>query len=248
MPDDSISPAPPPSTAVPLPVAPWPHTAALFALLVGSALLSQRQVSAAPSVLPHVQRYLSGIILTWLLLGSVIAGIYHRRAFITRALRTQPTSLLHESSLGVSVYLFGLLVIAFVGGLVQLTPLAHRHNGALILGMMPHTALEFLAWLCLSLTAGFCEELIFRGYLIDQLTAWTKRPILAIVLSSLLFGSVHLYEGTAAVLPLMSLALLYGFVVRQRKGDLRAVMVAHTLQDFLVAFFAFALPHVHPHP
>jgi len=230
------------------PIAPWPHTVALFVLLIGSALLSQQRVTSTPSALPHLQRYLSSIILTWMLLGSVVAGIYYRRAFFTRALRSQPTSSRHEARIGLGVYLCGLIVIAIVGTLVQLTPLAHRHNGALILGMMPHTAIEFVAWLGLSLTAGFCEELIFRGYLIDQFTAWTKRPILAIVLSSILFGSVHLYEGPAAVLPLISLALLFGFIVRQRKGDLRAVMVAHTLQDFLVALFAFALPHVHPHP
>lgn len=249
--DDTIQREPAPIPPIPNsgmnPIAPWPHTLALFVLLIGSALLSQQRVAAPASVIPHLSRYASSVVLTWMLLGSVVAGIYHRRAFFTRALHTQPTSLRHEARLGIAVYLCGLTLIGIVGTLVNLTPLAHESNAKLILGIMPHTTLELALWLGLSLTAGFCEELIFRGYLIDQLTAWTKRPILAILLSSILFGSVHLYEGVAAVLPLISLALLYGFVARQRKGDLRAVMVAHTLQDLLVGLFIFALPHLHPH-
>ncbi len=52
------------------------------------------------------------------------------------------------------------------------------------------------------------------------------------------------------MLPLMALALLFGFMAQQRKGDLRAVMIAHALQDFLVAILALAQPwlaHRLPH-
>jgi hypothetical protein len=36
-------------------------------------------------------------------------------------------------------------------------------------------------------------------------------------------------------------------VVRYFKGDLRAVIVAHTLQDFVVAFIVLARPWVERH-
>jgi membrane protease YdiL (CAAX protease family) len=110
--------------------------------------------------------------------------------------------------------------------------------------MAPRTVAEFVAWFGVSLTAGLCEELIFRGYLLQQLTAWTRRPVTSIFLAALLFGSVHLYEGVGAILPLAALAVVYGFVVRHFKGDLRAVVVAHTLQDFLVAFLVLAKPYL----
>ena len=117
--------------------------------------------------------------------------------------------------------------------------------------MLPHTAVEFLMWFFVSLTAGICEELIFRGYLLQQLTAWTKRPIAAIVLAGALFGCIHLYEGIAAIAPLAALGIVYGLIVHRYKGDLRAVIVAHTLQDFLVALLALARPFIErhqPHP
>ena len=101
------------------------------------------------------------------------------------------------------------------------------------------------------MTAGICEELIFRGYLLQQLTAWTGRPITSIVATGALFGCLHVYEGLAAIVPLAALGMLFGFVVRQMKGDLRAVIVAHTLQDFLIALLALARPFLlrhQPHP
>ena len=121
----------------------------------------------------------------------------------------------------------------------------------MILAIAPHTPLEFVVWFGVSLTAGICEELVFRGYLLQQLIAFTGRPVVSVVIAALLFGSVHLYEGLAAVLPLTALALVYGFVVRYCKGDLRAVIIAHTLQDFIVALLIVARPyleHYQPKP
>ncbi len=236
--------------ATPQPVAPWPHTAALFVVLVLAALLGQQRAADIGATRTHWYRYGSTITLSWLLLGSVVAGIYHRGAFFAAALRNRASTWAHEAGVGLVAYGCGMLTLAIVGGLTQLTPLRHQRNEAVVLAMLPHTPLEFALWLLLSVTAGFCEELIFRGYLLQQFTAWTKRPMLAVILSSVIFGTVHLYEGVGAMLPLMALALLYGLIAQQRKGDLRAVMIAHALQDFLVAIFALAQPwlaHRLPH-
>ncbi|QHN04891.1 CPBP family intramembrane metalloprotease [Granulicella sp. WH15] len=251
--NDTIQPAPPPlvTDAVPQPVAPWPHTVALFVVLIASALLGQQRAAGIANGGTHWYRYGSTVMLSWLLLGSVVAGVYHRGAFFAAALRNRASTWAHEAGIGVAVYLCGMLTLALVGGLTQLTPLRHKRNEAVVLAMLPHTPLEFVLWLLLSMTAGFCEELIFRGYLLQQFTAWTRRPVLAVILSSAIFGAVHLYEGVGAMLPLMALALLFGFIARQRKGDLRAVMIAHALQDFLVAILALAQPwlsHRLPHP
>ena len=115
------------------------------------------------------------------------------------------------------------------------------------MAMAPHTALQLLVWFAVSLSAGLCEEIIFRGYLLQQLSAWTQRPVVSIFLGALLFGSVHLYEGLGAILPLAALAVVFGFVVHHCKGDLRAVVVAHTLQDFIVALLLLARPYVEQH-
>jgi membrane protease YdiL (CAAX protease family) len=243
--------APPPLPDVmPRPIAHWTHTLALFLVLFLVAAFGHSHAQTIADSGGHILRYMSSILLEWLLLGSVIAGIYHRRAFFLQTFRNRSNSNLEAAGLGVVVYITGLMSIALVGGALYFTPLFHQRNQAVILAMLPHRPMEYLVWLVLSLTAGICEEIIFRGYLVDQFTVWTGRPIAAVLLAGLLFGSVHLYEGVGAILPLAALGIVYGFVVRHFKGDLRAVIVAHTLQDFLVPFFALAADYakrLHPH-
>ena len=247
--DATAAPPPPPRPgANPQPIAPWWHTAGLFALLLLSTFLTHHEATrglVAPRA--RIPSYLGSIALEWMLFGLVIAGVYRRRDFLRGAMRNHITSLLESLGTGIAVYVAGLLAIAFVGSVIFLTHLLPRPDQAVILALTPHTPPEFLVWFGVSLTAGITEELIFRGYLIQQLTAWTRRPIASIFLAALLFGSVHLYEGVAAILPLAALAILYGYVVRYFRGDLRAVIVAHTLQDFLVAFIVLARPWLEQH-
>ncbi len=230
-------PAPPPPVPPPAAIAPWAHTVALFAVLLLTTLAGRmRSLVPVEHAEPHTVRYLTSMLVEWLLLGSVIAGIYRRGPFFWDAFRNRAYSSWTALFGGIPVYFLGLVGILAVGLLLLKTPLHNHTNEAVVLAMVPRTALEYLGWFGVSLTAGITEELIFRGYLLQQLTAWTRRPYLAIVLAALLFGSVHLYEGLAAILPLAALAVVYGLVVRWMKGDLRAVIVAHTLQDFLVPF------------
>jgi membrane protease YdiL (CAAX protease family) len=106
--------------------------------------------------------------------------------------------------------------------------LLRRRMGRLEL-MLPHTREELALFLKLSLTAGICEELLYRGYLIWYLSHWL--PIYpAAALASLLFGIGHLYQGWRGV-------LTTGFVgaflsaVYLLTGSLYAGMVFHALMD-----------------
>jgi membrane protease YdiL (CAAX protease family) len=239
------APPPPLPNAPPKPIAPIAHTLAIFALLVLSTWYTSTHAAArALSANTRVLHYLASIGLEWMLLGLVMLGIYRRRDFLRMAFLNRSRSLLQSIGLGFAVYMAGLMSIATVSSILYFTSLFQHRNEAVILAIAPRTPLEFAVWFGVSLTAGICEELIFRGYLLQQLIALTGRPIVSVVVAALLFGSVHLYEGFAAVLPLAALALVYGSVVRYCKGDLRAVIVAHTLQDFVVAFLILARPYI----
>ncbi len=216
-------------------------------LLLTTIYGHNRVASMAVSNGSRITSYLTTTTVEWLLLGSVIAGIYWRREFLLGALKSRVLTLAQSLGCGAMVYVIGLFTIAAVGGALYATPLFHQRNEAYVMAMLPRSPLEFVVWFVVSLSAGICEELIFRGYLLQQLTAWTRMPIASIFLAALLFGSVHLYEGLGAILPLAALAVVYGFVVRHFKGDLRAVIVAHTLQDFLVGFLALARPWAERH-
>jgi uncharacterized protein len=65
--------------------------------------------------------------------------------------------------------------------------------------ILPHTRLELLCFLALSLTAGFCEEFLFRGYLI-----WFLQPSLgwwgAAGVGAVVFAVGHSYQGLSGIL------------------------------------------------
>jgi membrane protease YdiL (CAAX protease family) len=251
MPYASTPPPPPLPDADSRPIAHWTHTVALILFLLLSATLAHQRVASANPSGSLLLRYASTLTLEWLLLGSVVAGIYHRRSFFLSAFAQRERSWLESVGRGVAVYCMGFMLLAIIGFALYFTPLFPHRNEGVIAAILPHTVFQFALWFLVSLTAGICEEVIFRGYLLQQLTAWTERPIASIIVVGALFGCLHLYEGIAAILPLAALGILFGVVVRQLKGDLRAVIVAHTLQDFLVALLALARPVLlrhSPHP
>lgn len=60
---------------------------------------------------------------------------------------------------------------------------------------LPHSRHELRWFVALSLTAGVCEELLYRGYLIWYLEQFAG-PIVAVVVSSVVFGLAHAGYGT----------------------------------------------------
>lgn len=245
--DSTVIPAPPPPLPdeAPQPIANWLHTVALLGLFILTTLYTEHRAATRDLTSnSRIPSYLASITMELVLLGLVIAGVHKRREFFQQALCNRARTFTESLGIGVVVYILGFMAMAVVSLTLYFTPLFHKRNEAVILAITPHGSLQLLVWFFVSLSAGVCEELVFRGYLLRQLTAWTQRPFLAILLASLLFGSVHLYEGLGAILPLAALAIVYGLVVRHFKGDLRAVIIAHTLQDFVVALLLLLRPYL----
>jgi uncharacterized protein len=103
----------------------------------------------------------------------------------------------------------------------------------------PTTVVELLVFLALAASAGFAEELIFRGYLIQQFSAWTGSRAIAVILQGIVFGLAHGFYGLA-MLAVMLQGWLLGLLACWRKS-LRPAILAHGLQDSIggiVAFFS----------
>lgn len=92
----------------------------------------------------------------------------------------------------------------------------------------------FLA-VILVLVVAIAEETIFRGYLLLRFTALTRRPALALLLSTVIFSLGHGYEGSAGVVTVGAMGLIFGLIYFWR-GSLIAPMVMHFLQDLLAIF------------
>jgi len=91
---------------------------------------------------------------------------------------------------------------------------------------------EFLLALVLVGIVALAEETIFRGYLILRFKAVTANPTVAALLSAAIFSLGHGYEGSAGVVTVGVMGLVFAFLYMWRKS-LVAPIVMHFLQDFI---------------
>jgi hypothetical protein len=110
-----------------------------------------------------------------------------------------------------------------------------------VLKLLPRDATEIIAWLLVCVSAGFCEEYVFRGYLQEQFRLLTGKVWIAVALQAIVFGFGHGYQGVALMLTIIVYGLLIGATAAWRKS-LRPVMIAHGWLDFFEGF-AFYVAH-----
>jgi len=90
---------------------------------------------------------------------------------------------------------------------------------------------ELLLAIALVAVVALGEETIFRGYLILRLKAITTSPTAAL-LSATIFSLGHGYEGSAGVVTVGVMGLVFALVYLWRQS-LVAPIVMHFLQDFV---------------
>lgn len=105
----------------------------------------------------------------------------------------------------------------------------------------PRTIFQLCWYLALGLTAGFGEELIFRGYLFRQIKIVTGNPLIALIGQAALFGLAHGFDQTiAGFLDKFISGLLFGCLAIARRSLLSS-MVAHAFLDCVIVVLVFAI-------
>ena len=92
--------------------------------------------------------------------------------------------------------------------------------------MLPKVAVERAVWAAFALTAGVCEEIVYRGYLLRQFRALTGSTFAALILQALCYSVVHLVLPIPMVIGVGVLGLLLGGVAVWQKS-LVPCMVLH---------------------
>ncbi len=103
--------------------------------------------------------------------------------------------------------------------------------------LLPRTKREVVLFGGVSLTAGFCEEFLFRGYFLWALAPWLGWWGAA-ALSLIIFAGAHAYQGWNGVLRTGIVGLLYTLIVAMC-GSLWPAIILHFLWDFGMGFIAW---------
>ncbi len=214
-------------------IAPAWHTIVFIAIFVGLSVVGgffqhavkQHPQETAPSG-NAVPRYISVLVFEWLLVLYVRMGV-HKRGVRLRDLVggrwAMPKEVMKDIALGA-----GLWAVWIAIGLMISHVLGGGTNAAQ--GLLPRGILESFAWIPLALSAGFCEELAFRGYLQKQFQAITGSGGWAVLIQAIVFGVGHLYEGVGPVGRIILYGVLFGLLAAWRKS-LRPGMIAHAWSD-----------------
>lgn len=112
------------------------------------------------------------------------------------------------------------------------------------LQFLPEDNSEFKHYLFLVIAAGFCEEILFRGFLVNYLYSFfeggTYAIWLAIIIPAIFFSFGHIYQGAWAVAKI-SVGAVFLSGIYLWSGSLYIVILLHIFVDIISALFARTL-------
>jgi membrane protease YdiL (CAAX protease family) len=207
------------------------HTILFIAIFVGLSIVGgffqhsvkQHPQATVPSV-SAVPGYISVVVFEWLLVLYVRMGVYKRSVSLRDLIGGRwatPREVIRDIALGAGLWALWL-------GLMNRHLLGGGTNAAQ--GLLPRGILEGLVWIPVALSAGFCEEVAFRGYLQKQFRAITGSAAWAVPIQAIVFGVGHLYEGVGAAGRITLFGILFGLLAVWRRS-LRPGIIAHAWSD-----------------
>jgi uncharacterized protein len=208
------------------------HTIVVLAALGGWAFLAkiladQMRAVANPN---RVRLYLLTILVEWLVFVLVVAGVRWSGASVFLVVGDRWRSvrqLLRDIGIAAGFWIVAVTLLWLFGKLLRVPD-----QGQNMRFMLPQGVAEIAVWIALSVTAGICEETIFRGYLQRQFMALTKSALAGILLSAAAFGAAHAYQGFRMTILIALFGAMFGILAYWR-GSVRPGMIVHAWQDTL---------------
>jgi hypothetical protein len=211
------------------------HTLVLIAAFSGWAFLGRITADRmrASGSTRLISLYITSILFEWAVLCFVVWGVRRHGGSLAAVLGprwTSPRQFLRDVGIAAAFW--------FVSGifLVLFSRLLRADTAPQVRFMLPHTNAEVALWVLVALTAGICEEALFRGYLQRQLIAFTGSVPAGLILSAIVFGAGHIYQGVRSTSLIAIYGLMFGLLVEWRKS-VRPGMIAHAWQDTLTGLF-----------
>ena len=140
---------------------------------------------------------------------------------------------------------FGIALGAMIGLAARpiLAALSARHAALMGKGFaklapfLPKTREQLLWGLAVSLAAGTCEEIAYRGFLLPYLGGWLD-PLWALAAAAAIFGIAHAYQGWLGTIMTGLIGAVLGWIYLQT-GSLALPMLLHVALDISAMVTAY---------
>jgi hypothetical protein len=214
-------------------------------VLLAVSILSSLQSRAVGFGGGHIKRYAVTFAWEWILALLVWWGLRMRRTPLREVLGLRRSGAGEWArDFGIAL-LFWIIAMALLGAIAALLRLFHLGPPQkAIIALAPQNLAEVLVWTALCCTAGFVEEFVFRGYLLQQFASIRGNIWIGIVASSLLFGCSHGYEGIGGMIAITAYGAMFCLLAIHRRS-LRAGMIAHAWHDSFTGIVLAILKHSH---
>lgn len=198
---------------------------AIAAAWVVSALVAAATRSAADIPVPGVADIRYGVLVNGVLFGVIALPLLTGDRLRTRRLGFRLDQWLRQTGHGVIGFLASLFPVGLVFGLTF--PLRTEHDSHALLRLLEtDQSPETVFWVALSaaVVAPLVEELIYRVVIQSSLERLLS-PAAGVVVAAVVFSAVHRFPDA---IPLLPLALILGYLYRQRRSFL-TIVVVHAL-------------------
>jgi len=211
--------------------------AAIGGWTIGHKIFTDQSIATANPNRVHF--YVVTLFYEWFLFVLVLEGVRNSGASALVVLGEQWHSVrqvLRDIGIAAGFWIVSAILLWIFGWLLRTAVLSRN------VSMLPHRGIELTLWIALSVTAGICEETIFRGYLQRQFIALTKSAPTGIVLSAATFGAAHAYQGFRMMVLIALYGAMFGILAYWR-GSVRPGMIAHAWNDSLNGVLASLVRH-----
>lgn len=225
----------------------WHTILIVVVLLLNSYVTARFTAKLSPGELSSVTekarivQYSFTIAIEFVLLGLVAFGLRLHKKKIRDLIGGKwptPEAFFMDVLIAAGFWIVASLVLAGLGYALGLSKGAHVEDAKRLAQMLaPQSGVGLIIWVALSCTAGFVEEIIFRGYLQQQFAILSGNVYVGLIASAIIFGSGHGYEGTRRMVLIAVFGAMFGILAHITK-NLRPAMMAHAWHD---AFSGFVL-------
>lgn len=218
-----------------------------FVLQIGSVALAYALASTLPVLLLGTTSAGTALSSFTAMLGGLLAAwlwLRKSRRFAAALGLKKVTD--WQRTLGFAALATGITIAIFIGGgaLARMIGLEPPQVGSTIALAVESPAL-FALWIVVVAWAGagFGEEVLWRGFLMDRLSALPgigSSTAVVLVVQAVIFGLFHFYQGIGGIIITGFVGLLFGIVRLQMKGVIWAGVIGHAAVDTIMLSIGYA--------